>query len=339
MAVSKVYCPECDSVLKLASQTPGKKVKCPRCGAKFELADEPAPVKKKSKDPAGAIKKAGDKPGKPAPKAAAPEKKEKPAAKPAAKAGGDDDDDDGGGQTYGVIKEEETETEKAKKPKISYAPDTSIRDLRGPAQELVVGPTNLLMLSGAIGFFGWLALILILLFPVLFPMEADEGTKESPLKVLEFAPAGLGGMGSSGGKAPGDKEEIDPPWLMLFGINLSELANCNAGIVVLVIFSIVVMMCYSGIAILGAVKAQNLESRQWGIVSSIMAIIPLNMGGIVTVLVVGLGFGLRMIFDDANYFLIPFAILFCLAGSAAGVWCLIVLNDEKVIAGFEYVPE
>jgi DNA-directed RNA polymerase subunit M/transcription elongation factor TFIIS len=337
MAVSKVFCPECDSVLKLASQTPGKKVKCPRCGAKFELADEAEPPKKKSKDAGAAIKKAGDKSRKPAPKPAKPEKQEKPAAKPAARAG--DDDDDEGGQTYGVVKEEETEEEKAKKPKITYAPDTSIRDLRGPAQEAVVGPTNLVILSGAIGFFGWIFLILILIFPVLFPMEPDEGTKDSPLKVLELPIAGLGGVGTGAGKAAGESDADDPPWLLFFGNNLALLANFNAGIVVLVVFLILLMMCYSGLTILGAVKAQNLESRQWGIVSSVMAMVPLNGGGVVVVVVVVLGFVLRMLFDEVNYVLIPLVVIYVLAGVAAGAWSLFVLNDEKVIDGFEYVPE
>jgi DNA-directed RNA polymerase subunit M/transcription elongation factor TFIIS len=332
MTVSKVVCPECETVLKLASQTPGKKIKCPKCGAKFALADEPAPVRKSKKAPAGeAINKDRDKTKKSSPN---PTKADK---KPTKHSGEDDE----GGLTYGFVRETDDENKLA----ISYAPDTSIKDLRGPAQAAVVVPTNFLLLIGALGFFGWVGLLIMLLIPVCFPTAKDEGTKDSPLKVLDLT-EGLGSVGGSGGgpgagsaAAPIAKEDLEQPWLQFFGLDLSQLANCSTLAVFGVVFAIAVMMGYSGVLIMGAVQAQNLESRQWGIASSIMAMIPLNTGGLITVLVVGFGFGLRIMFDDVNWFVIPVAVIICLAGVGVGVWNLVTFFDDKVIAGYEFVPD
>src|SRR5207249_488616 len=124
-------------------------------------------------------------------KPAAPEKP----AKPAKKSGGDEDEDEDGGKTYGFVQEDPKEEEN--KPKITYAPDTSIKDLRGPAQAAVVPPTNLVILCGAVGFFGWILLFVMIMIPIVTPVSRDEGTKDAPLKVLEF-PEGVGTIGMQG---------------------------------------------------------------------------------------------------------------------------------------------
>src|SRR5450755_456592 len=98
MAVTKLTCPECKTVLKPAKPVPaGKTVKCPECGSRFTATeDAPEIPLKKPKKPGD--KKAG-------------------ASKKAAKKK-DDDDDDGGG-TYGFVGEKDN----AVKPDIEYAPD------------------------------------------------------------------------------------------------------------------------------------------------------------------------------------------------------------------------
>ena len=58
----------------------------------------------------------------------------------------DDDDEDGG--IYGYFSEEQKAEED--KPQIEYAPDMSIKDLRGPAQAAVVPPSNYLLLIGGL---------------------------------------------------------------------------------------------------------------------------------------------------------------------------------------------
>ncbi len=106
------------------------------------------------------------------------------------------------------------------------------------------------------------------------------------------------------------------------------------------IIPIPLMMIYSAVVIMGAVKVQNLESRGFGIASCIMLLVaPLNLGGLVVVVVVALGFLLRMFLDEPNIYLMVLAVILCLLEVAVGVWGLMVFNNQKVIDGFEYVPE
>src|SRR5262249_49845094 len=154
---------DCEAVLKPAKPVPeGKKVKCPKCGANFTAVGDAGDDAIMSVEPADVAPAAPPK-KKPAPA--------KPAAKPAPPAKPDDDDDDEGG-TYGVVRDEDDEEEeedprgrrggapkKSKKPKIDHVPDMSIKDLRGPAQEAVVSPSNTLLIAGLVGFIGWLALL------------------------------------------------------------------------------------------------------------------------------------------------------------------------------------
>src|SRR6185312_8727638 len=129
MAASRITCPDCKSVLKPAKPVPdGKKVKCPECGNLFttpglrEEEERPRASKAAGGKAKAGIKKAGEPKPKPAPK------------KPI-----DDEEEEQGG-VYGTIKEEEVKEEN--KPQINYVDDTSIKDLRGPAQAAVVQPSN-----------------------------------------------------------------------------------------------------------------------------------------------------------------------------------------------------
>src|SRR5262249_45161874 len=82
--------------------------------------------------------------------------------------GGADDEEEG---AYGVIREGDDED----KPKIEYAPDQSIKDLRGPAVQLLTPPTNLLIRSGFIGVIGCIVLLLLLGIPALLPVKEHDG--------------------------------------------------------------------------------------------------------------------------------------------------------------------
>ncbi|HTU89513.1 MAG TPA: hypothetical protein VMF69_05395, partial [Gemmataceae bacterium] len=139
MATARITCPDCKSVLRPAEPVPdGKKVKCPKCGNKFitpglvedveERPQKKAPVKKAPKKKGKSAKKAG-------------------AAKPASKKPDFDDDEESGG-VYSFVgaAEKKEEDEEESRPHIEYAPDMSIKDLRGPASEAVVKPSNLIML-------------------------------------------------------------------------------------------------------------------------------------------------------------------------------------------------
>ena len=164
MATSRITCPDCRSVLKPARPlADGKKVKCPKCGKMFTtpgLVEEVVEVEEEQprKSKASAKK----------PKAAV--KKTAPA--PAPKKTADDDGEDDGGGIYGTVQDEEKADED--KPQIEYAPDMSIKDLRGPAQAAVVRPSNYLLLIGGVS-----ALLDILIICVCFwPMVFSEHLKD-----------------------------------------------------------------------------------------------------------------------------------------------------------------
>lgn len=150
-------CPGCGALLKSAQPAPaGKAIKCKACGTAFT----PGP---------GA---AGPRPGTAAPVArakAAPVAVQQPApaAAPAKPPGAFEEEEV---QSYGVIKEEDTEEQKAAKKKISFAGvhDKGKRSARGPAMSLLVFPSNLLIAEGALTFLFGILVFLWAMWPVVF---------------------------------------------------------------------------------------------------------------------------------------------------------------------------
>ena len=52
MAVTKVTCPECEAVLKLAKPvSPGRSIRCPECGVSFVVPDDETPASPRPKGP------------------------------------------------------------------------------------------------------------------------------------------------------------------------------------------------------------------------------------------------------------------------------------------------
>jgi hypothetical protein len=92
-------------------------------------------------------------------------------------------------------------------------------------------------------------------------------------------------------------------------------------------------MLYSGVVTLGGVSMQNLESRKLGIVSSIMAIVPLNSVGAVFLVCLLL----QVLIDDSV--LIGPGALICVLSAAAGLGALYTLTRQEVVAGFQYKAE
>lgn len=295
---NKVTCPECQSVLKPTKPLPvGKRVRCPKCGAPFTVGGEPAARGGKATNPAG---------------------KRKPVRRPY-------DDDDGGDPTYGIAGEKEQEG-----PDIEYTPDMSIKDLRGPAQEAVVVPTNKLIFVGVVNFLGWIVFLIFLMIPKVFP--ADPVPPSSAANQAAPAPA-------PGGKAePKKKEEAETTIFSLMGYDLRKISWTEFALgVVLVIVGVL----YSGALANGAVKAQNLESRGWGITASIMAMIPLNVGGDLLVALMVLDLVYDLLFEGSYkmFMLILSLTVLWLLSLGVGVWNLMVLNKPEVIAGFQYKAE
>jgi hypothetical protein len=244
--------------------------------------------------------------------------------KPSAKGPAREDQD--AVQVYGVTKEEEKPDNQ---PRITYAPDTSVRDLRGPAQARVIPPTNQLTLVAAIGFVGWLALLVTILVMTLFPTEVETKEAKEDRERQEAM-----------GKAP--KKE-PPGMLMFFGINLARLGTYpkwQFGVYFLL--PIVLGMGYSALMANGAVRTQHLESRNWGIAASVMCMIPIHSFGVIVLAACFFGFLVRMFLDDEG--LVTMFIYFVMgaltaAGVGVGVMGLKAMMSPEVIAGFQYKPE
>ena len=114
-------CEHCGANLKLpATLAPGKKIKCPKCSGVIIVQSASAAPSKPPKD-----------------------EKKAPEAPPKKKSSADDDDDDG--VLYGLRDIANPEQEAKAKPKVNYALDTSNKDLRGPAQAALLGPSNKIM--------------------------------------------------------------------------------------------------------------------------------------------------------------------------------------------------
>jgi hypothetical protein len=351
MTVARLTCPDCKAVLKPARPVPvGKKVKCPRCGTTFAAAEDEA-------------SDAAEAPTMHVPKKTAPGKKPE-AAKPTASKPAKPSDDDDGPATYSVTLDPDDEpaepakpgkpaAPKKKKPEISQVPDMSVKDLRGPAQAAVVSPTNALLISGLAGFIGWLALLVLLLIPALFPLDSDETDKNKPRQALRI-PRGLSTIkfplslpGATGTTKDKEKEKKDEEsgrsFLYVMGYDLADIAGYDLMTFFVYVLPILFGMIYAGIVAFGAVKVQNLESRNWGFVSSIMGMLPINAGGLIIVVLIGMERILEMIYYDdpgtMHAYQIGVAVLICLGELGAGAWMVMTLLREDVVEGFEYKAE
>jgi predicted Zn finger-like uncharacterized protein len=332
MAVMKITCPECQSVLRPAKPLPaGKTVKCPECGARFNApAEAPgaAVVKPNKAGPPDAPK-----PKRPAAAKSAPQK---PAVKkPAATK---DDDDDDGGATYGFV----VPVESGDKPEIEYAPDMSIKDLRGPAQSALVFPTNMMILVGALGFFGWLGLLILILIPTLTPVESDVPGKNDPPKAVIGLEHGLGAVNDD--KDPGPDLVNDPArksMYVLFGINFAGFGTLGWAFT-LILLPIIIGMVYSAFVTFGAVRVQNLSGYRWGITSCIMMMIPIHSAGFMAATSLLLQLFAGMVIDDRQFMfsvVIGLMVVEKVACIGVAAWGLATLLSKKVVAGFEYKAE
>lgn len=318
MASSRITCPDCKSVLKPAKPVPdGKKVKCPKCGQMFTtpglVEDEDRPRKKAAGQKAkAAIKKA--------PRPEPPPKK----------ASHDDEDEEGGGGIYGYIPEEEKEEED--KPKIVYAPDMSIKDLRGPAQELLVRPSNYMLLIGGLCCLSNIFIICFCFWPMVF--------SDSPVNWEAVLTKHYGDKGDKSGveKIKNYKERSELKDEDQRIVEEAEEAEVIWRWIAMGVYFL--LLIYNGIAIIGAVKMQNMESRRWAIASSIMILLPMGAAGLGSLVGGGFYYTVGSFLDEMNlYYSIGLALLPCLLGLVVGVWSLRVLMSQQVIDGFEYVAD
>jgi hypothetical protein len=330
-------------VLKPAKPLPvGKKVKCPKCGTDFTVteeasADGPAPPKPAARaKPAPARKKPAT--AQPAPKKSAP-------ARPAPKRPADDDDDEGG--AYALVRDPdldpdpEDEDEEPKKPKIDYAPDLSIKDLRGPAMELIVKPSNYLIFQGMFGGIGWLGFLVLVLIPILFPLDYGEKDKDKDKNKAAPPPAAVAGKDKDKDK-DAKKTEADHSFFEIFGWRFAHTEDEDWSKPFILILSCILGLLYAGTVTFGAIKIQNMESRRWGIASSIMALLPFASMGFGLFAGILLQVLFRMLFDEESMVMIYLGAFLGLLWTycvGVAVWNLKTLMMPEVIAGFEYVPD
>ncbi len=249
------------------------------------------------------------------------------------------DDDEEGGGTYRFEDPGATE----EKPEVEYAPDMSVKDLRGPAHEALVQPSNMLILVGGLGFLGWVLLLVLILIPTLTPIESDDGDKSKPPKSVVGLEHGLAAIQDE--KDPPPEMQNDPSrksMFEIFGVNIGGFGVLAWYLFILVLLPIFIGMAYCGLVTYGAVRIQNLEGYGWGIASCIMVMLPVVSFGFMTSTGLLVKFLLGMVSDDVRWVytvVVGAMVVETLACIGVGVWCLITLLSEKVVKGFEYKPE
>ncbi len=372
----QITCPGCKTKLQLADTTaPGSKVQCPNCKKLMVLpaaspnakGGNPAPAAGKppaNKPPAPAAKV----PAKPAPAAQAP------AITPGAKPTIDEDDD--GPNSYGVVHdpdmddeddEEEEEEEapvksskgknkgqkddapakpKRKKPKINYAPDMSVKDLRGPAMIQVVPPSNYLMIQCGVVMMTAVFSIAQAVWPFMFQERIL-----TPAAALRDHFRELQGKGGQEGKSAGQRwDRIDKGYITwpkknkkdddqgFSGEDMKddELRAAEEAIRKQMPFAVawvvvsVLILAYSVAVAFGAVKMQSLESYPWALTGSILAMLPFNGIALLVYYFKPMNFS-----EDMPWVLLAIAcegIFFFLIG----LLCLAVLLKKEVKTGFYY---
>jgi hypothetical protein len=349
MPASKLTCPDCGKVLRPAKPLPaGKKVKCPECGNVFLAQDDE--VEKATI--ATAVAKRGTKGGKGKDKKAPPPKKppkadaeKAPAAAPGTIPFADDDDD--GPATYafeqGAAHEE---------PEIDHVPDTSIKDLRGPAQEAVVRPSNFMIFWAGLGLFLYLFIFAVVFIPIIFPVpeKIDDTTGGAPTtmtlaekkKLLESGIQVTGSVGLTAmEKSEKQEKKKEKSLFTMYSWDLLDIATYSWWLIALFGVYCIFGIAFCAVVIYGAVRMQTLESRVWGIVSSVLLMLPFASSAIFVVVSILGTLLVGFLFDeDAVFWVMP---LWILAGFGPnvgfGIWSLVTLLREDVIAGYEYVEE
>lgn len=364
----QISCPGCKTKLQVADGTPGgTKIQCPSCKKVMVLpggapagAPKPAP-----KPPAPA---AGPKPGAPKPPAAAPAAPA-PAPAPSGKPSFEDDD---GPASYGVIRDPDMEEDdeppvkkskkknkndddddedeapvkpKKKKPVINYAPDTSIKDLRGPAMVQVVTPSNYLMIQCGVVMLTAVFSIAQAVWPFMF-----QDRILTPTMALRDYYRELQGKGGQEGKTAGSRwDKIDKGYVNwpkpkvkddqgFVGEEMKEdeLRAAEEAVkkqmpfaIAWVVVSVLILAYAVGVAF-GAVKMQALESYPWALTGSILAMIPFNGVALLVYYFKPMNFA-----EDMPWVLIALAvegIFFFLIG----ILCLATLLKKEVKTGFYY---
>ncbi len=331
----QIQCPGCKTKLQLPDEIkPGSRVQCPTCKKVLALPSTQAAV-----------------PGKPA--AAKPE----PAQAPPPSQPIDEDEDAG---LYGVRKdpdlddEEEDEVptkgkskgaskaKKKKRPDINFAPDMSIKDLRGPAMILVVPPSNYMMMQCGLVIVTTLASIAMSVWPFIFmdrvlpqavalkPFYQGKTDKKDLARFKRIEEGWVTWPAlKKGAKEDDSGFRGDPMNEEEYEAAKEELAKHLPFAVAWLTLSFLILG-YTLTVAFAAVKMQSLESYAWSVTGAIIAMLPFGAIGLLAYF-----FKPTMDFND-----LPI-ILFVLAVEAVftflvGLMAIAVLLKNDVKLGFAY---
>jgi hypothetical protein len=259
MPVAKLTCPACQAVLKPSKPlNPGKKVKCPRCGAGFEVpgADTGVMAAKAMTPPEPAQPEAPPEPPVPVQLLSDDDEDTGPATyrfadepEPAPKRHAlddyDDDDDD--------YEDDEDDDDPNKKADLSVIPDLTVKDPRGIAQEMLMRPSNYMMLFTVLDFIWTLIVMGYFLIPVFFSLPEDT---------------------SLPGPAPAQQAKETAKGTSTNALNVANwlFVLINAAVCTF-------LLVYDSLIIVGAVRIQNQESWGWGMAACILGIVPVATCG------------------------------------------------------------
>lgn len=170
-------CPACQATLRTQQEIPaGKSARCPKCGQVFKpeaARAAPASSAAKADKPAApdVFKLADDDPPPPSP------------PKPTF----DDEEEGGRPKAYGVIIESEEELAKIEKNKPKFdIQDRFKKSARGPAQAMLVFPSNLLTFEGLLVLVAAIGIFIYGMWPLVFNDAApsDEEVEEAVITMI-----------------------------------------------------------------------------------------------------------------------------------------------------------
>jgi hypothetical protein len=129
----------------------------------------------------------------------------------------------------------------------------------------------------------------------------------------------------------------------LGGIDLADVGTWPPYQIVLTFLVLVLGAIYASFTAAGAVKMQNLSSLRWGKAGCLLAMTPINSGGMAMVLDVVCEalltiFGLKDVYPTESLVLVFVAVAW-LASLLTGLLALKALNRPDVVAGFKYRGE
>lgn len=372
---AKLTCPECEKSLTLAkAPAPGKKVRCPRCQAVFEVpetdgeleeAEAPAPKQK------AAIQK--NAPARPAAKSAP---KPEPTPPPEPKKSPLSEEEDSAG-TYGFATSAEEDAEHDKgKPKIDYAPDLTVKDPRGNAVATLARPSSLVIING--GVLGLVGLFLFSagIWPFFFSdtvagtrrsIEVNDGLER--MVKDEDAKGAKGGGGKQFKKLKenilkaGDTEELAPLVDPLIknvkpseeyiremkpadlekekpvGYKVWELLEERAifNHIMMIVVGVAIFL-FGGVMTYAAVQMQTLESYNWGMTSTVMAIVG-GVGSMIYSMISAIDTLSAEESGAFDYVMLIVMILFSFFGIGAGAWALTTAMNPEIKEAFFFDPE